>query len=214
MLFLFCLSLNTKAETTTQIWSALTLSAPINKDFSWWMETQGWFSDDVSRLSQLFVQPAIGYHANESSSVWFGYGRFMIMPPYSSSTLHENRLWQQYLWAKSLMNIKFISRSRLEERFIKNFSTGWRIRQLLQAEKSLTRGGDYLLIANDEVFYNFNDFNDNQSHGFDQNRAYIGLGYRLYEHYLLGAGYLNHWVRRATRDNFTGHTLLLSLSWS
>jgi hypothetical protein len=214
VIVLFCVTASLHAETTTQVWSSVFINSSFNDNFLWQLEGQGWFSDNASRLSQAFVKPGVGYRVTEHSSTWFGYGRFMITQPYAPRTVYENRLWQQLLWAKNYSRYRVTARARLEERFIKDFSTGLRARGLLQFKRPIMTKDNVLLIVNDEVFYNFNDFNDNQSHGFDQNRAYLGLGFKATEHYIFGVGYLHHWIRRVKIDNFTGHTLMLSLSWS
>ena len=202
------------AEVTNQVWSSFLALPRLNEHVRFWVEGQARFSNNASRFSQGFIRPGVGYDLTENSSVWVGYGWFETTVPYTPSTVHEDRIWQQFLWVKGYSKQRWFSRSRLEQRFIPNTDTAWRFRQLFRFEHALVPSKHYIFAASNELFYNFNDFNDNQSHGLDQNRLYVGLGARPTKRLLVEAGYLNQTIRRVGRDNFTGHSLLISLLWS
>ncbi|VEG91829.1 DUF2490 domain-containing protein [Legionella spiritensis] len=195
-----------------QIWSNITTTGHLNHKIKYWLETQERFGSNASRLSQMLARPGIGYVLSSHSSLWLGYAWIYTTFPFASSSFDENRIWQQFLWSRDFTRLKFIGRTRLEQRFIQNaVHTAWRFRQLTKIEIPLQPQSKFNFISSDEVFIHLNNFNNNNNQGMDQNRFFVGLGYKPGKNILMEIGYLNQIIVRSGSSNYTGHSLSLNL---
>lgn len=198
-----------------QIWSNITANGPLSKShdkFRYWLESQGRFGDEVSRLSQFLVRPGLGYSITPNASLWLGYAWIYTTQPFATPAFEENRIWQQWLWIKHYDKVKYILRTRLEERFMpQNIRTAWRFRQLVKVDKPLAIHPKVSFVATEEVFIHLNNFTVLNNQGFDQNRFFVGLGYKIAPHTSLEGGYLNQAIRRINTSNFHGNYLSVSL---
>ena len=100
-----------------------------------WYEAQPRFGDDASQVNQLLLRTALGYTFAENWSIWQGYAWTPDIEPKFKT---ENRIYQQLLYAQKFPAIKMMSRTRLEERWIKDVSgTAVRFRTLLRGQVPL-----------------------------------------------------------------------------
>jgi hypothetical protein len=144
---------------------------------------------------QLLLRTGINYHFTANAFGTVGYC-FVETYPYgefaAKSTFPEHRLWQQIQFKSQMERLEVVSRIRLEQRFIHNpvqVSTSYkagkavysnRFRMLYRASfpfkgKSIIDKSWYASIYN-EVFVNFGK--NVGLNIFDQNRAYIAIGYK------------------------------------
>lgn len=202
------------AEETGQFWTSALVLPHVSEHVRLWLETQGRFSDDVSRFSQGFVRSGLGYDFNKQNSIWLGYDWFETSRPYTAQTVHENRVWQQYLWVRQEPSNRLISRTRLEQRFVSGLDVGWRLRELIHVDVPLFSSKHYIIATNNEFFYNLNTMTNNQAQGFEQNRWFLGVGVRPKPNVLIQFGYLNQFVKRKLQSDFTGHGMYLFFVWS
>lgn len=203
------------AENDFQIWTNTTAIGSISKKhpkFKYWLEYQARFGDDSSKLSQLLLRPGIGYQVLPTTSFWLGYAWIRTAQPFSTRPIEENRIWQQLLWSKRFSQVTGTLRSRLEERFIQDRNhTAWRYRQLFRLAYAIPNHEQLSLIAMDELFYHLNHFNIQRNVGLDQNRAFIGLGYKTTKVSTIELGYLNQYIKRPLGEHFNGNCLYMSL---
>jgi hypothetical protein len=90
-----------------------------------YMEVNSRFADldDAGHIDQL-LRPALGYQLTENLSIWQGYGwvgnfnQRHTLP--QSPFFEENRIYQQINYAFKFESFKFLSRTRLEERWIEH----------------------------------------------------------------------------------------------
>lgn len=199
-----------------QSWNRMLITGPLAPNFKFWFEAQGRFGDDVSRLSQAIIRPAVGYKLSNNSSLWLGYAWITTQQPFAPIVIDENRIWQQWIWTPSIGDITVLTRTRLEQRFIERVSpTLWRIRQLLGIKFDLPSNSKFFIDANDEFFMHLNKLFSNRSGlptYFDQNRFFIGLGVKASPSVELTIGYLNQHINRRLRANYTGDYLAMNLS--
>jgi len=66
------------------------------------------------------------------------------------------------------------------------------------------------LIAWDEFFIRANSMRAGGQSGFDQNRAFAGIGWTFNKNFRTEAGYLNQYLDDATHTNNTMHHLIMS----
>ena len=178
--------------------------------FKWWFDAHARFLDDSSGFAQSILRPGLGYAISDAVSVWLGYA-WVHTDLEQSRGIDENRIWQQLIWSTRFEPVNFMSRSRLEQRFLDTGSdTGWRFRQFIKVAYPFenSRLG---LAAYDELFFDLNDTDWGADGGIDQNRVFAGVGVKLAASAKAEIGYLNQFVRRANRDDAHNHILSLTL---
>jgi hypothetical protein len=177
----------------------------------WWLDVQARFSNDADGFTQGIVRPGLGYAVNDTTTLWLGYG-WIPTSPVSGEDYDEHRIWQQLTWSRPLDGISFSSRTRLEQRFRDDGDdTGWRLRQFFKGTYALPGNPGVSLVGYDELFFGLNDTDWGASSGFDRNRLFLGVGWRLGESgNSLEIGYLNQYVEKDSADNLMEHILSLN----
>lgn len=196
-----------------QLWVNMVATGPLDKDakIKYWLEAQERMGEDVSILSQEILRPGIGYSLSPYSSLWGGYAWIYSAPPFARNPFEENRIWQQYLWARSFSQIKWTSRTRLEQRFLPDSNVAWRARELLKVQIPFTEASKLNLAIYDEIFIHLNNFRDMNNRGTDQNRFFIGLNYPLTKTITAELGYLQQNISRIEQENFLGRDISLNV---
>lgn len=128
------------------------------------------------------------------------------LPGRAGGEIAENRMWEQYIWSGSTPFGNFTFRPRLEQRWQANGGdTGSRFRQFLKFSWpiSFLPGTDFVLW--DEVFVNLYDTDWGprlQMHlGFEQNRGFVGVGYRFSPELKTEIGYMNQYIQTHSAAN-------------
>lgn len=171
---------------------------------------------------QLLIRTGINYDLSPSALVTLGYG-FIQTHPYgdypAAAKFPEQRIYQQLQLKNSLGRLGLVHRYRLEQRWIKQptaeaYTYLNRARYLLKATLPLAGNSlevkELFLAAYDEVFVGFGK--NIQQNIFDQNRAYVALGYKINNTAAFELGYLHQLVQKANGVVFEhNHTLQVSL---
>lgn len=188
------------ADEDFRIWENVTTIArlgsidPSLEKWRLWMESQGRFRDDARTADQALGRGGIGYALSDRVSLWLGYAHVATFPE-GAKTQHENRIWQQVLMTDKAPFGDLTSRTRLEQRFIQNVSpVEWRLREFLRFSHPLGEGSPLSLVLWDEVFVRLNSTTPSARFGFDQNRAFAGLGYTFSEKARVEIGYMNQLI--------------------
>ena len=182
------------------------------KNWQWWMEGQGRFFNDAGRLGQSIIRPGIGYKLSDNFSAWLGYA-WILTRPLGRSETNEHRIWQQLSWKDSFSWGGLFSRTRLEQRFLSHGDdTGWRFRQFIKVTHPLYFERLYLSLW-DEVFVNINSTNFGAVSGFNQNRAFAGLGVYIdsKQHFRFELGYMNQFIGNENRFDAMNHIISTNL---
>lgn len=175
----------------------------------WWLDTHTRFRNDSDGFNQSIVRPGIGYALNDDNAVWGGYG-WIKTSPIAGSDFDEHRLWQQWTFSPSSGDWRFLHRSRFEQRWVETGDdVGFRWRQLARAQHILTKCPQWSLVTWDEAFFHLNDTDWGAESGFDQNRAFIGFGYKEQPNSRVRTeiGYLNQFVNRQNAIDGMNHIL-------
>jgi hypothetical protein len=185
---------------------------PAPAKLRWWFDVQARFSNDADGLGQALVRPGIGYAINNQTSLWLGYA-WIRTSPSSGPEFDEHRIWQQLIWSGPLRGINFLSRTRLEQRFRDNGNdTGWRLRQFFKAAYALPGNPNVSLVGYDELFFGLNDTDWGAGSGFDRNRLFLGVGWRLGQSgHSMEIGYLNQYIDSASGNDLMEHILSLNV---
>ncbi|MEM8680414.1 MAG: DUF2490 domain-containing protein [Planctomycetota bacterium] len=175
----------------------------------WWFDGHLRLLDDTDGFTQSIVRPGIGWTLDEESAAWIGYG-WIYTDALSGLRIDEHRIWQQWTWSKGIDDWKFASRSRLEQRFVDlGNDLGLRYRQLLRVQHNLPAVPKWSLVCWDELFINLNDTDWGARHGFNQNRLFVGVGYKPTKEcrWRVEVGYLNQVIELPIIDDRANHIL-------
>ncbi len=193
------------------------------------LEAQIRKNEVITRGQQLLLRTGINYHFNSQAFATVGYG-FIETYPYGEfpvkATYPESRIWEQ-VQIKSQAGIsEVISRFRLEQRFAQLpvetdeqlergppvYTNRFRLltRFSVPFKGKTIEDNSLYVSAYDEFFINFGK---NVGYNvFDQNRAYLALGYKLPKLGRLEVGYLNQLVFKGNGIQIeNNHTLQIGL---
>ena len=195
------------AKSDFQTWIPVNTNIKLGEHLRLFFEHQWRIGNDSSHLNSAMVRPAVGWQLTPQASIWLGY----LMSAdsknlYSNHYLIENRAWQGFSWKDTTDDKQFIweMRNRLEERFLpQNSDPSIRWRTRFRGEYIIDES-PVSLIASEEIFLNLNDnaHNRNLQAGAQQNRAYLGFGYRFAPEFQIESGYLYQhvWKRQPADD--------------
>lgn len=204
-----------------QSWFMMNASGPIHGDISFHGDVQLRAFDNLSP-NILILRPGISYKFHENHYLTLGY---MWQPFWRNKDLvnfvDEHRVWVQWMADFLMMDgkLNLNTRLRFEYRIRPGSSeedeldVGFRNR--LQIKVGYQLNSDWLLTVGDELFVNANSAwgNGGQFAGFDQNRAFITLGYQLIAKTLrIELGYMNQFLRRPVHPKFDlmSHNVLVN----
>lgn len=195
----------------TQAWTALFANGPVDSGegrFLLWFDAHARYSEDVSRLGVSIIRPGVGYRLNDNVSAWAGYA-WVVSRADGRESITEHRIWQQATYGVASGPWGSLSgRSRLEQRFVETGAdTGHRFRQFLRWSKPVAPR--WTAVAWNEAFFAFNDTDWGAASGYDQNRTFIGMGWKPNDAVAIEGGYLLNHLNRAVDQ--TNHNLSLSL---
>lgn len=206
-----------------RLWAPVYLTVKLPAKFIAYMEANSRFADvdEGGHIDQLLLRPALGYQLTENVSIWQGYawvGNFN--QPHKSPQspfFEENRIYQQVNYTHKFGSFRFLSRTRLEERWIEHADgTAVRFRTMLRGSYPLPMAPQWALVVYDEVFVNLNTVGAitgrGPSSGFDQNRFFVGINRTFSKYFNMDVGYQNQLLNtRSIPDlaNQMNHIVLL-----
>ena len=201
---------------------------PNNPDltkFKWWMEGQGRFGNDASQFTQSLIRPGLGYAITDKVVVWAGYAWAPTCEPINRvGCFDEHRIWQQVTWSDNFSFGRLSTRSRFEQRFFNHQAplpgdndVAHRFRQLIKLAVPMPSVDPNLsFIVQSELFIAMTTIDNNPgfiSRGYDQNRAFVGLAYKVNPYATFELGYMNQFINRphSARPDQMMHNLVANL---
>lgn len=178
----------------------------------WWFDGHMRFLDDAEGFNQSIVRPGVGWGLTEDSALWAGYA-WIRTSPVAGLEFDEHRIWQQWTWAPSWGKMAYQTRSRFEQRFVElGDDVGLRWRQLFRAQRTLRDCPPLTLVLWDELFFHLNDTDWGARTGFNQNRAFLGLGWKRHKDSpcRIEVGYLNQAINLPGDRNRVNHILSIN----
>lgn len=202
-------------------WLASFTSAKFSDKWGLHLDVQLRSADDLSYAKNLLVRPGLTYFINDKQNVTAGYAlvkTYANPDVVSARNFTEHRIWQQYIVSYKIGSVPLMHRFRLEQRFIETasddvFSQRGRyfVRGIIPIAKKAESFSKGMFVGlQNELFLNLQNKDEINNSTFDQNRAYIALGYRLSKKVDLEAGYLNQYVKGAA-SNLTNHVTQLAV---
>lgn len=162
-------------------------------------------ADDLDYVRNIILRPGFTYFFNDKQNATLGYAFILTnLGPTNQNDLVEHRIWQQFIITTPIGKIPLVNRFRLEQRFIETNTDhlfAQRIRYFARAvipfqkqgKEKFTKGTFFAL--QNEIFLNLQNKDLLNNKVFDQNRAYVAVGFRLNAAIDLETGYLNQHVR-------------------
>lgn len=156
--------------------------------------------DNDFALRGLIGRAALGYQLSPNDKVYLGYAYQWGEPPYGKFSLDEHRIYQQYDHKETIGKDSLSFRTRLEERNIEQSEdTAVRFRQQIKYSHPINK--QFSFVASDEAFVNVNTVNWGPYSGFDQNRGFVGVGYKFNDNFRTEIGYMNQFMNRPYNHN-------------
>lgn len=195
------------------------------------LEVQFRRNEIVLKPQQLLLRGGLNFHFTSNAFATVGYcfvntSQYGVFPV--KCAFPENRIWEQVQFKSQAGRIELITRLRLEQRFSKlpvlqgsgEYAPGddvYTNRGRILARMSLPfkgktiEEGSMYFSCYEEAFVNFGS--NVQSNIFDQNRAYIALGYKFPKWGKLEIGYMNQLLLKADGIKIeNNHTLQMGFS--
>jgi hypothetical protein len=231
LLAAFSISLSAQSIRTptsnTNVWFAYTGSHKIADKWSLHLEFQYRLNDGISNKMQWFPRVGITRILSPQATVTAGYA-FIETYPYgefaSKSAFPENRIWEQLQLKHQVSNFEWVSRFRLEQRYVQSpvradslasalFTNRFRLLNRFSMPfkgKTITDNAFYL-TAFDEFLINFGE--NVKTNIFDQNRLFFGIGYKFPKLGRLEIGYMEQTIIKSDGIKVeNNHTISVSLS--
>jgi hypothetical protein len=213
-------------------WFAYIGDHKISKKFGLHLEYQERRANVIAENMQHLFRTAINYHVLPNVFVSAGYA-YVYTYPYGGfpvkSTFPEHRIYQQLQYNTAIQKSEVVTRFRLEQRFnylpqlqangqykssSKSIYTNrFRISQRLSLPftGNTIKDKNFYATTFNELFINFGK--NVAQNIFDQNRFFLGLGYKLPKVGRLEFGYLNQILVKPSGLNIeNNHTLSLALN--
>jgi hypothetical protein len=211
-------------------WFAYTGNHKLSDKWGLHLEAQWRRNEFILHNQQLLLRAGINYYINSRVFITAGYC-FVETYPYGKQAARavfpENRVWEQLQIKDNIGMVEMITRLRLEQRFVNtpvlengvyepgNAVYTNRVRMMnrlsIPFKGKTIEDRSFYISAFEEVYINFGKkvaFNI-----FDQNRGYLGIGYKIPKAGRLEIGYLNQLIFKGDGVKVeNNHTLQISLS--
>jgi hypothetical protein len=216
IVLLFGVCHQSSAQTIDDVgqWTALFTQDRFSPDsrLKWWFDGHYRMFEDNDGFGQSIIRPGIGLDVCENSALWAGYG-WIRTSPIAGADIDEHRIWQQWTWSRTNDPFKIAARTRFEQRFIESSDdAGLRIRQFVRAQKNIGACSRRTFVVWDELFIALNDTDWGQRSGFDQNRLFVGFGFKSHHAsaWRMEIGYMHQAVNQLGPVDRSNHLLALN----
>lgn len=175
-----------------------------------WLEGQSRFDDDWNHWYQGMVRVAAGYSLSDRATIWAGY-TWLPTQNVGKAYVAQQDVWPAFRYVLPTDIGTFMFRTMVESNFLPGNGDNVRVRprQMIRFMHPLEFEPRLSLIAWDEFFIRINSTQSGGRAGFDQNRAFAGLGWTFNKNFRAEAGYLNQYLDDATHTNNTMHHLIM-----
>jgi hypothetical protein len=173
-----------------------------------WLEGQSRWDDDWQHWYQGMARAALGYSLSDRATVWVGY-TYLPTQNLGRPYIAQQDLWPAFRYVLPTEIGTFTLRTMFETNFLRGDDPRFRPRQMIRYLRPFDLESRLSVIAWDEFFVRINSTPWGGQAGFDQNRAFLGLGWSFDPNYRAEIGYLNQYIEDANQRNQTMHHLLM-----
>jgi len=178
-----------------------------------WLEGQSRFNGNWDHWYQGMVRTAVGYSLSDRATIWAGY-TWLPTQNIGKPYVAQQDLWPAFRYVLPTDFGTVMFRTMWES----NFGQGDQVRQRPRLMIRFMHPFDFekrlSFITWDEAFYRVNTTNWGGKSGFDQNRAFAGLGWSFNSNVRTEVGYMNQYldmVSAATgKTSLTMHHLAMA----
>lgn len=178
----------------------------------------------VQNMGQIYLRFGLSYIINKNLEITGGIVTpfYWAPPEYADQELpydkivNQFRFWQQALFIQSLGKAKLYHQIRTEQRWRRDYYVGspfelsyrWRykISSYIPLNSYKFQPGTYFLSLYNEVFIQTGKTIIRNP--FEDNRAFVGLGYILNENIQFQVGYAKSWQQRDSGINYNNRDLI------
>lgn len=175
---------------------------PSLKNGRLWLEGQTRFDGDWSHWYQGMVRTAVGYSLSDRATIWAGY-TWLPTQNIGKDYIAQQDIWPAFRYVLPTDIGTFTFRTLWETNFLRGDQLRERPRQMIRFMHPFEFEPRLSLITWDEVFYRVNTTDWGGKAGFDQNRAFAGLGWSFNKSVRAELGYLNQYVDNADHSAAT-----------
>lgn len=189
--FLLSTASNVRAEDDWQYWNMVYAKGQVSEEVSWRIFTEQWFSDDVTNFYLANVDTGLTWKPSKYFSLG-GFYRYQTVMPKGADTTAEHRYYPEITFYAPLKFVKISDRTRFEYHDT-NRQDYWWFRNKLKVSVP-TKIGDFPItpFVYDELFY------QTRIGGINENRAGVGVSFKLHERLSLALYYqVRHTRKRA-----------------
>lgn len=197
-------------DSDAQTWLPLTLRVEVTPKWSVQLQPQPRWINGLDEMNQFLLQASGEYQATPRWSLGAGY---VWSTRYLPSRVEEHRPFQHITHTQPLGRVTLQNRVMVEERVLENVSGPTvRGRHLLRLTAPL-KNPDWYGVLSNEVFVHLNSQPNGPAAGFQQDRAFVGVGKKLTPHLQVEGGYQIQYANRpGPQSDRMDHILLLQLS--
>jgi hypothetical protein len=192
-------------------WAALFHTQRLSPKWGISFDAQFRSASHYDYLQNTLLRPSVNYYFDKNKVAALGYAYVATNGRAAGGVKTfrpESRTWQQLIINTKMGKTSTLQhRFRLEQRYLGNTTNkndhyfAQRLRYFTRAvvpfkKDSVFSKGAFLGLQN-EVFVNVQNKQKINKHFFDQNRAYVAVGYRLHKRADVEFGYLNQYIKQA-----------------
>lgn len=171
-----------------------------------WLEGQSRFDGNWDHWYQGMVRSAVGYSLSDRATIWAGY-TWLPTQNIGKPYIAQQDVWPAFRYVLPTEIGTFTLRTMWESNFLRGDQVRERPRQMIKFMHPFEFEPRLSFIAWDEAFYRVNTTNWGGKSGFDQNRAFAGIGWSFNKNVRSEIGYLNQYLDDANHVNATMHHL-------
>ena len=172
-----------------------------------WLEGQSRWDNDWEHWYQGMLRTAFGYSISDRATIWAGY-TWLPTQNVGKHYVSQQDVWPafRYVLPTSVGTVTF--RTMFESNFIGN-DVRYRPRQMVKFMHPLEFEPRLSIIVWDEFFVRLNNTIAGGQSGFDQNRAFGGLGWTFNKNVRTELGYMNQYIDNSNHTFNTTHNLIM-----
>jgi len=174
-----------------------------------WLEGQTRFDGNWDHWYQGMVRTAVGYSLSDRATIWAGY-TWLPTQNQGKDYIAQQDIWPAFRYVLPTEIGTFTFRTMWETNFLRGSQLRERPRQMIKFMHPFEFEPRLSFIAWDEAFYRVNTTTWGGKSGFDQNRAFAGVGWNFNKNVRGELGYLNQYLDDANHVNTTMHHLAMA----
>ncbi len=179
-----------------------------------WVEGQSRFNNDFDHWYQGMVRTAVGYSLSDRATIWAGY-TWLPTQNIGKQFVSQQDVWPAFRYVLPTEMGTFMFRTMIESNFLGGNEVRVRPRQMVKFTHPLEFEPRLSLVMWDEAFVRTNTTQYGGKSGFDQNRAFAGLGWTFNSSIRTELGYMNHYFDDTKHiDSTMRHLVMGSLFFS